>query len=142
MQGGGQRVHRIRFDRRETQADDYGNTVNAWQMIATVWCGVDTQRRGRKEAVEAGRLESTIGWKITVLRSDTTKALRPDDRGVFTVGPHVGRVANIIAIEASADSREMILDCEIDIAQGNELALSPIPPVAPDNQPDWATTEW
>lgn len=111
MQGGAQRLHRIRFDRRAPHDDGYGNTVEEWMMLTTVWCGVDTKRRGT-EAVEAGRLESTAAWRVTILKSVTTTALRPDDRGVFVAGPHIGRVINIVGIESTADSRELVIECE------------------------------
>ncbi len=141
MQGGGQRLHRIRFDRRAPFDDGYGNTVEEWMMLTTVWCGVDTKKRGT-ETLEAGRLESTASWRVTVLKSAVTTAIQPDDRGVFIIGPHVGRVVNIVGVEATPDSREIALECEVSIAPGNETALSPIPVLPGNDGMEWAANEW
>lgn len=116
MQGGAQRIHRVRLERRAPQDDGYGNTLAAWTEVATVWCGVDTQRRGRGEALEAGRLESVVTWKVTVLKSSATSGVTSADRGVFVAGPHTGRIVNIRAVEASADNRELIMDVEAGVA--------------------------
>lgn len=110
------RGHRIRFDRRATADDSYGNAVNAWTEVASVRCGVDTQRKNRGEALEAGRLESTIGWKITVLKSALTMLITPEFRGEFVAGPHLGRIVNVCAVEVSADNREIIMDVETGVA--------------------------
>lgn len=116
MQGGAQRGHKMRFDRRSAADDGYGNTIDAWTEVVSVWCGVDTQRRGRGEVLEAGRLQSSIGWKITALKSNETLMIGTDCRGVFLTGPHIGRVVNIRTVEVSADSREIIMDVETGVA--------------------------
>ena len=116
MQGGGQRHHRIRFERRAVTDDGAGNVLGDWGPLVTVWCGVDTQRKGRGETLEAGRLQSSVAWKVTVLKSADTAGLTPEDRGVFTAGPHAGSVVNIRVVEVSADNREIILDVEKGVA--------------------------
>lgn len=110
------RRHRIRFERRVTAIDAYGNAEGAWEAVATVWAGIDTRQKGRVEALAAGRLESAYGWRVTVLRSDLLIGLAASWRGVIIAGPHSGAVFNIRTVEASFDGREWLLDVETGVA--------------------------
>ena len=114
--GGLRAKHRIRLERRAAGADDYGNVIEAWQPLATVWAGVDTRQKGRGETLEAGRLESVVSWRVSVLKSSEVSSLTHEDRGVFVVGPHIGRIFNIRAVEVSPDSRELWLEVVAGVA--------------------------
>ncbi len=116
MQAAGLRRHRIRFERRTDTADSYGNTVADWTAVATVWAGVETRQKGRVEAVEAGRLESHIGWRLTVPRSALLAGLSAGWRAVITAGPHTGATLNIRTVESAPDGREWVLDVESGVA--------------------------
>ena len=116
MQAAGLRGHRVRFERRANLSDAYGNVVGVWQTLATVWAGVDTRQKGRGETLEAGRLESVVSWRVSVLKSSEVSSLTHEDRGVFVVGPHIGRIFNIRAVEVSPDSRELWLEVVAGVA--------------------------
>ncbi len=98
----GMMVNRVRFERRAAVVDEYGNTLSSWQELTTLWAGFKAQR-GR-EAVEAGRLESTSAGTVYVRRSTTALTISPSDRGTFIVGPWGGKTFNIRSVIPSHDS--------------------------------------
>lgn len=112
----GLRKHRVRFERRASVDDGAGNTLGAWQAVTTAWCACDTERTRGVEALEAGRLESSANWRLTVPKSTTLATITPEDRAVFVVGPHAGVVANIRWVESSAENREIIMDIALGVA--------------------------
>lgn len=112
----GLRKHRVRFERRAATDDGAGNMQGAWQTLTTSWCACDTGRSRGNERLDAGRLESSGNWRLSVPKSAAVAAITSDDRAVFVVGPHNGQTANIRWIETSADGREIIMDIEIGVA--------------------------
>lgn len=114
--GGLMRQSRVRFDRKTPGADDgYGNTLpESWSEVATV-SGYCSMRPG-KEALEAGRLESSSLGSLMVRRSPTTASLTAADRAVFVAGPFAGRACQIRDVSPTEDFREIRLVIEFGVA--------------------------
>lgn len=110
----GNMVNRVRFERRDQVTDDYGNTLDAWETLLTVWAGFKAVP-GR-ESLEAGRLESTLTGMLTVRRSTDALGITAADRGVFTVGPYAGMTFNIRSIVPSADMSLIEMTIEQGVA--------------------------
>lgn len=107
--GAGARHHRVRLERRGTAADDgYGNVLEAWTPLASRWAGLRPEF-GR-EALAAGRPESTARGTLTLLRDPVTATVTAADRVVFVTGPWAGRECNILSIVPTLDEVEMILE--------------------------------
>jgi SPP1 family predicted phage head-tail adaptor len=92
---------RVRFERLVAGQDIYGNTVNAWADLLTAWADI-LERPGR-EAVEAGRLESSRAATMRVRRSNATLAITAADRVQAR-----GRVWNIRSIGDVGRARELL----------------------------------
>lgn len=115
--GAGKFQQRVRFERRfSRQPDASGNPLPAaWTHVLTVWASLKPQF-GR-EAMEAGRLESTVRAVLTIRRSDQALALQPDDRVVTLRQPHQQWTWAIRTITPSADNREIELTLEHNVAE-------------------------
>lgn len=108
LPAGGYR-HRIRFERRGSATDAYGNVQNdTWSTVTSVRAAFRPQF-GR-ESVEAGRLESTMTGTVTVRRSTTTAGILPSDRIVFRDAPWSGKECNIRSIVPTIDEIEFVID--------------------------------
>lgn len=108
MLGAGQRNHRVRFERRQTQADDgFGNERGGWWPVVDAWAGF--RPRFGREQLAAGRLESTLQGTLTVLVWPQTRSLTAEDRVVFTAGPYAGKTCQIRSIVPTPDGREIEL---------------------------------
>ena len=110
----GKMRHQVRFDRRAAGNDAYGNVLQNWAEVVTLRAALRPQT-GR-EALAAGRLESSLVGVLTVRRFSTTAALTAADRGTFTLGPYAGRIFNIRAIIPSVDSSTLELTIEEGVA--------------------------
>lgn len=70
---------RCAFQRRDTTPDAYGNvTAGGWVALLTVWGRLD-ERAGR-EAIEAGRVESTAPGTLTIRDSAAARGITAADR--------------------------------------------------------------
>lgn len=111
-------TQRVRFERRASQADDgYGNVVGAWATLITVWAAFRPVFRpvfGR-EAIAAGRLESTRQGVLTIRRSLAAQAIRADDRVVFVSGEWSGETAQIRSIVPTMDRADIEMNLEIGV---------------------------
>ncbi len=109
MLSAGLRHHRIRVERRASAQDEYGNTREAWTMVAERWAAVKLPPRGA-ERPDAGEIVSVENWSVTVLRDAETKGVLTEDRVVFISGPRAGREGAVVAARATDDGREMQID--------------------------------
>lgn len=117
MLGAGQRSQMIRIERQRVTDDGAGNVLASWDDPLLV-CRVSAAfvpQYGR-EAVEAGRLESTMAGTVTVLRSSLTTGITAADRIVFERAPYAGRIANIRSVVPSPDSAEIGFVVEVGVA--------------------------
>ena len=103
-------VSRVRFERRVTVSDGYGNSQGRWDAIFVAWVGF--RATPGREALEAGRLESTITGILSIRRSAQSVTLIAADRGVFVIGPYAGRVFNVRSIVPSHDNSTLELTIE------------------------------
>jgi len=88
---------RVRIERRPETADDgAGNTLDDWVEVATRWAG--WRPEFGREAVAAGRLESTRAGTVTLRRDATTATLSAADRLVFVTGPETGSIADVRSV--------------------------------------------
>ena len=110
----GMMVNRVRFERRSGATDEYGNTLSTWSTLFTVWAGF--KATPGREALEAGRLESTMTGVLSLRRSTDSAGLTAADRGVFVVGPYTGRTFNIRSIVPGHDSSTIDLAIEEGVA--------------------------
>lgn len=107
-------VNRVRFERRAVASDGYGNVQGAWQTLATLWAGFKAS--SGREALEAGRLESTMTGVLYVRRFADTLGIAAGDRGVFVIGPYTGRTFNIRSIVPSHDMATIEMTIEEGVA--------------------------
>lgn len=99
---------RVRFERRAEVADGAGNTRGEWRAIATRWASYRPEF-GR-EAVAAGRLQSTRAGTLTVRRDSMTTGMTAADRVMFVAGPDAGTTAQIRSVIPLTDSVEMTIE--------------------------------
>lgn len=99
---------RVRFERRDEVSDGHGNTLGDWQSVATRWAFYRPEF-GR-EAVAAGRLQSTRAGTLTVRRDSVTASMTAADRVVFVAGPDTGATAQIRSVIPLSDSVEMTIE--------------------------------
>lgn len=100
---------RVRIERRPETADDgAGNTLDDWVEVATRWAGWWPEF-GR-EAVAAGRLESTRAGTVTLRRDATTETITAADRLVFVTGPEIGSIADVRSVIPLADAIEATVE--------------------------------
>lgn len=100
---------RVRFERYGVAGDDgYGNVIEAWAALIERWAGFRPEF-GR-EAVAAGRLQSTRAGTLTVRRDSGTAGLTAADRAVFLAGPNKAAVAAIRSVIPLDDVIEMTIE--------------------------------
>lgn len=108
----GRMRERVRFERRQTSSDGYGNTVDSWNAITTVAARIRPMSRG--ETVLASKLQGTRTTEIIVRSSSLTRGLTPDDRAVDT---RSNDIWNIRAIENRDEHEEYLtIVCETGVA--------------------------
>lgn len=106
--------NRVRFERRDTADDGYGNTVTTWQTLFTNWAGF--RPVSSREELAAGRLQSSMTGVLSVRKSSQTEGLTAADRCVFTAGAYAGKVANIRSIVPSMDNSMFEITIEEGVA--------------------------
>lgn len=100
---------RVRIERRGAATPDgYGNTLEAWAPVATLWAS--WRPEFGREALAAGRLESTRRGVLGLRTSSITRALGAADRIVFVTGPEAGSIGNIRSIVPTAETVEATLE--------------------------------
>jgi head-tail adaptor len=108
-------VDRLRIERRGVAGDDgYGNVLQAWAPLVTRWARVRSQ--AGREAVAAGRIESTGLGVMAIRRDATTATITAADRVVFVTGPRSGIAANIRAVRMTDDGTEVEMTIEMGVA--------------------------
>ena len=101
---------RITIQRAATADDGYGNTVVGWADLLTVWA--DVRETTGKEAVAAGRVESSRTATVRIRASSDSRAITEADRAVIR-----GRVWNIRSVAEVGNDRAMLdLLCEAGVA--------------------------
>ena len=103
----GTMTHRVRFERRGTIDDGYGNVESSWFTVLTVWAAF--RPKSGRESVEAGRLESTVTGTLTV-RPQLAMNVTAQDRVVFLNREFSGRPMNIRSVVPMLDRIEMVLE--------------------------------
>lgn len=105
---------RARFERDPSQqsdaeglVDDYGNPISEWIEIATV--GANLRETPGREALAAGRLESTKTGTLRVRASSLTRGISAVDR-VFVRNSYW----NIRSEPIQVDDRGMVLEFMIE----------------------------
>lgn len=107
--------HRARFERAVQGDDGLGNVITAgWAELFTCWAYARPET-GR-EALQAGRLESSLRMVLAIDRFSGSAALTAADRIVITAGPYAGRVLNIRTIAPTADNRQIEIVAEEGVA--------------------------
>lgn len=101
---------RVQFERRPAIAPDaWGHAqAESWTALFARWAKYNPQF-GR-EALAAGRMESTRQGVLTVRADSETMTLTADDRVTFLNGPNVGARAQILSIIPMRDRIEMTLE--------------------------------
>lgn len=111
MVAAGALEQRVRFERRATADDGFGNVEATWIPLFTCWASLRPQ--SGREQMAAGRLESTLRGTLRVRRGADARGLRASDRVVFVAGRFVGIVCNITATPfASADGSSIEMAIE------------------------------
>lgn len=106
---------RAAFERRVPGDDGAGNTLtDSWASVVTVWARF--QPAFGREALEAGRLESTARGTVTVRRSTATIGILASDRVRFTAGPQSGLTMQIRSITRTADNAHLQMTVESGVA--------------------------
>lgn len=107
--GAGALSHRVRVERRGAASNDgLGNVLEPWTPLVIRWAGLRPEF-GR-EALAAGRLESTARGTLTLRRDPATAAITGADRVVFLTGPWSGRLCNILSIVPTLEEIEMTIE--------------------------------
>lgn len=81
--GAGAMRDRVKFQRRTTVVDDYGNEESTWADLSPAVeraCSLEPTRGG--ETVIAGRLSGTALWDCWVRDDSGTRSVRVGDRAV------------------------------------------------------------
>ena len=100
--GAGDLRHKVRFERRTSSDDGYGNTEGSWGALSIERsCSLSPTRGG--EYVQAGRLGGNASWDIWVRADSQTKTLTTGDRAVDVRDE--SRVFNIVFGPADMDGR-------------------------------------
>lgn len=92
---------RITVERLTAGADDYGNTVDGWETLLTVWA--DVRETTGKERVDAGRLEASRTATIRVRASSDSRGITAADRVQAR-----GQVWNIRSVAEVGNDRAML----------------------------------
>ena len=106
----GAMTSRVRFERRSTIDDGFGNTEGEYAPTLTVW-GSFRPQFGR-EQLAAGRLESTMQGRLMIRRSLQADEITASDRAIFSEGPFKGKTCQIRSIIPTMDSKfiEILLE--------------------------------
>lgn len=92
MAAAGKLDQRCVFERRTSAADAYGNvTDGTWAALLTVWGGL-SEKPGR-EAVAAGRMESSAMASLRIRDSAAARAITAADR--VTIGGVVHAIRDV-----------------------------------------------
>lgn len=110
----GSMAARVRFERRATADDGYGNSVGGWATVIERPCGIRPDFG--VEGVDAGALAATSRAIITVHRSAAVAAIAAADRAVITGGPWRGTSWQIRSILPRPDSASVEFKCEQGVA--------------------------
>ncbi len=106
MLSAGQRIHRVRFERRaHGDKTASGNVLESWSAVADCWAAFRPVF-GREQAA-SGQLQSTLSGTLTTLSFAATRSTDPADRVVFVSGPYAGRQCQIRSIVPTPDAREI-----------------------------------
>lgn len=115
MTAAGMLPFRVRVERRAFAGDDgYGNVIREWIPYATRWAGFRPEF-GR-EAMAAGRLESTVRGVVTMRRCTTTAGITAADRLIFLTGPYADQTAQIRSAMSTPDGSDIEMTIEIGTA--------------------------
>lgn len=106
--------YRVTFEKRETRSDGYGNEQADWVPVWTCWAAF-LPRFGR-EAVAAGKLESTDTGTLTVRSCSEARAVDAAHRVGFVTGPYRGRQYQIRSIVPTMDGAEIEMVIEHGVA--------------------------
>lgn len=87
--------------------DEYGDPTGGWKHLATAWA--DFRETPGKEAMAAGRLESTKTGTLRVRASAAMRAIHPGDR--VTVR---GEAWNIRSLPAQIDRAGAVLEFTVE----------------------------
>jgi head-tail adaptor len=94
----------VRFDRRATIDDGYGNTAGAWELLGGPWPARIAPAAG-SEDVLADRLSGLQPVEITIRYFSQTLAIQAQDRAVDV---RTGRTYNITSVN-NPDERHAYL---------------------------------
>lgn len=104
---------RITIQRRATTLDDYGQEVNAWEDIGTVWANI--KPIGGREKLRAGQVDSMLTHTVMVRYADRLMPPRQADAWRILYG---SRIFNITAaMDVEEDRHWIVFDC----TEGNEV---------------------
>lgn len=102
----GELRERVRLQNFISIDDGYGNQIQEWRDVATVWARVEPLRG--TERYQAAQLETVVGWHITIRhRTDITPAWR------IVKGSTVFRIVGIL----NPDERRRFLQLECETIQ-------------------------
>lgn len=99
--------HRAQFQRQAPASDGYGNTVDRWGDLVTVWSNL--RETTGKERVAAGALEADRTATLRIRNSPVTRAIMSADR--VRVRNNTWRILGI----ANADDKGAFLDLALRI---------------------------
>lgn len=105
---------RIRFERRAVLVNADGNVEGDWAELFALPCGI--KQDFGPEAVEAGRLQSTVKVIVTLHRSTRSRQVTAADRGIITGGPFAGAILQIRSIIPRADGATIEIRGETGVA--------------------------
>jgi head-tail adaptor len=77
----------VRFDRRITQPDGYGNAEADWQVLMPRCPAKLVPTRGGEQVI-AARLQGVSSWDLWVRFDPATSEVRPGDRVVDVLDPN------------------------------------------------------
>lgn len=108
--------HRISLQTRSATLDDYGQQVNSWTTVATVWANI--KPIGGREKMRAMAIESELTHTVAI-RYDV-RFLPPrtvDASRIQYVTPAATRIFNITAARDVDEARKHII---FDCTEGSE----------------------
>jgi len=107
--------HSVRFERRATDPDEFGNDMGDWQpRISPIWAEVKPLRGG--EEVLSAKLQGRAIYELLVRSSSETRTINVGDRAI---NARTGEAFNIRSVE-NRDMRNkfLTLTCETGTATG------------------------
>jgi len=114
----GRLAHRVTFKRLAVASDNHGNETGAYAAI-TGLSGISAAFRPEfgREAVEAGRLESTMRGTLTIRRFALSATITAADQAVFDNAPYAGLTCQIRSIVPTPDNAWLEMVVEAGAAQ-------------------------